>query len=172
MARLRLHLTAVEVGDHVGAAAGSTDVRPARTASWLVHVASLLLPPGGGRERYGEEFMGELRDLVELGAGPRAQLGYALRQVVRVWALRRALPVAPSHGSAEPHRVRVRVTIASVEQQWRQPWNVARAAVGRWLDRREARAIIRQQVRAQRRQERARRAPGTVAGRHRMSRWF
>lgn len=70
-------------------------VRPTPVAQWLLNAGSAVLPTSG-RERYAEEFRGELFSLADSGAGWVAQLAYVARQVVRLWSLRRVLPSAPA----------------------------------------------------------------------------
>jgi hypothetical protein len=159
----RLHddLDAVKRGElpaGVGAATGAVSGVPAGrstlAAQWLVQVASMLLPLPS-RDRYLEEFTGELRELADAGARSGGQLAYALRLVTRAWALRRALPPAAAYGGTEPDRVRVPTRTES--QAARRP---ARQAVGvrrlfdRWKASRDARAgmeVIAKQRRAVRR---------------------
>ena len=84
----------------MGKAAGE-DKAPRRMAvRVLARVVRAL--PAGERERYRQEFLGELHALAREGASGRVQLGYALHAAVNALSLRRALR-AP-----RPGRERVR----------------------------------------------------------------
>jgi hypothetical protein len=123
------------------------ELQPSPSAQWLLHAASRLLPPAS-RDRYREEFASELRALTDAQAGSRAQLGHAVRQVVAVWALRRALATAAPRATdpdrapapiSNGHDVGVRPRL---RDQLREP-------LDRWLARRQARMILREQARTQ-----------------------
>jgi hypothetical protein len=140
------------------------EFQPSVSAQWLVHTASGLLPPGS-RDRYREEFASELLGLAEARAGSRAQLGHAARQVAAIWALRRALP------SATPRPVspdRIRAPLSTDHDTVPQPRlrDHVREPVDRWLTRRHARKVLREQVRIQHAKYAHHRLPSR-RGRHR-----
>jgi hypothetical protein len=58
------------------------------------------LLPTADRAQYVEEFRSELWEIVEAGGGRRAQLAYALRQVLSAFQLRRELRKPRQHGAA------------------------------------------------------------------------
>lgn len=124
-------------------------MQPTATAQWLVRAATRLLPPRG-RDRYAEEFAGELWALAEAHAGPRTQLGHALRQVTAIWALRRALspttprPAAPD---AAPGRETADTGPRTTGRTRRR--HPLREPLRWWLTRRQARSILREQKQAQ-----------------------
>jgi hypothetical protein len=70
-------------------------VQPAALSRRLVEFASHALP-AGDRADYAELFHSELFDLAQTGCGRRAQVMHALRVLVRILALRRALRSAPA----------------------------------------------------------------------------
>lgn len=110
---------------------------PNRSAEWMLQVTGRILPPLA-RDRYVEEFRGELYYLAEEGANLGAQLAYVFRQVGRLWSTRRALP--------EDLRYRARDS-GKVAASRNQP-AIVRAhyfsdVVRAYMDRRAASAIIR-----------------------------
>jgi hypothetical protein len=143
------------------------ELQPSASAQWLIHTASRLLPPGN-RDRYREEFASELLALAEARTGWRAQVGHAIRQVAAIWALRRALPYAAPRSNA-PDRVRaplgsghdtpVQPDLPPLRDHLREPFD-------RWLARRQARKVLREQVRIQQAEYESYRFPGG-RGRHR-----
>jgi len=64
--------------------------RPVAAAVWPLGVLTLALP-SGHRARYHEEFQSELYELAASGASRWRQLGYAFRQLTRVFILREQL---------------------------------------------------------------------------------
>jgi hypothetical protein len=70
---------------------------PARSAQRLIELVIMALPPAH-QSRFGEELSTELNELANQPL--RHQLAHAIRVGLRVWALRRALPAAPT--AAEP----------------------------------------------------------------------
>jgi hypothetical protein len=84
--------------------AGITDIGPDPTANpglsagRLVAAAARLLPVRE-RARYAEEFRAELWEIAQAG-GRRAQLAYAVRQVMAAWRLSAELRVPRRRGAA------------------------------------------------------------------------
>ncbi len=74
--------------------------RMTAAAAWLLAVAAGLLA-AADRTRYAAEFKAELWELAQAGAGRRAQVGYAARQVRSAVQLRAALR-APARRGATP----------------------------------------------------------------------
>jgi hypothetical protein len=85
---------------HDGIRKRSTAVRVLPVAGRLVTAAARLLPTQE-RARYAEEFGSELWEIAQVGAGRRAQLAYAARQVLAVTRLRARLR-APRRRGAVP----------------------------------------------------------------------
>jgi hypothetical protein len=152
IARMREHLHTVDTGvlrahlyEPAVRAAGTL---PSWSARWLVQLAGRLLP-GSVRDRYLEEFGGELRELAEDGLGSGAQFAHALRLAVRAWSLRRSLPTA---GTLRPvdgwprRRVPPRTDGVGRHADPHRSDGL-RHGVQRWQRRREARTILRYQAR-------------------------
>lgn len=64
--------------------------RCSKAAQRLLGSAARMLPTGD-RARYAEEFGSELAEISRAGGGRRAQLAYAVLQVLSAWQLRREL---------------------------------------------------------------------------------
>ncbi|WP_433306438.1 hypothetical protein ACQP2F_20795 [Actinoplanes sp. CA-030573] len=66
---------------------------PGRLAGSAIRLLTVVLVfvPRPHRDRYREEFTGELLDLAETGAGRARQLMYAARLIGHAWSLRRQL---------------------------------------------------------------------------------
>lgn len=174
LARLREILDAPEIA-HQHTEVGQADQRqPSPSAHWLVHTASRLLPPGS-RDRYAEEFASELRALADAQHSRRAQLGHALRQLTTIWALRRALPAAPPRPAdpsatpapTGPDRVRVPPGAGHTTGVRTRLLDYLREPVDRWLTRRQARRIIREQAQTQYESNVTSPFPTRARGRHR-----
>lgn len=179
IARLREQLQVVEHGPSADSSAlaappqvvepgsGVAAARPARSARWLVRLASRRLP-GVARHRYLEEFSGELRELVEDGLGATGQVAHALRLLLRVRGLRRALADGAAGPVLEPDRVRVQTrTDGGTGRPPVGPPAGTRGIVARWRVRRNARMIVRLQARQARREAAAVLAPDGSARRAR-----
>jgi hypothetical protein len=145
-------------------------LQPSAFAQRLLHAAVLLLPLGS-RDRYAEEFVGELHELAEGHAGTRTQLAYALRQVAAVWALRRALPVPTTTAASPPgdvDRVRARDSYDPGATPGPRLHDHLLEPIDRWVAHRRARVEIRAQTRARHQALKARRPPPRGRrGRHR-----
>jgi hypothetical protein len=168
--RLREDLDAVENGQHENLGNRGVTVQPSSPAHWLVQVASLLLP-GTSRERYLEEFTGELRELADSEASSRAQLAHAVRLAARVWSLRNALPPDAPRSTAGPDRVRVlpggRSDELSAGRARARGWETSRTPFRRWKAKRDARLIVRVVNKREQARERAsrRRSPAHASAR-------
>ena len=140
------------------------ELQPSVSAQWLVQTASRLLPPGS-RDRYCEEFGSELLALAEARAGSAHQLGHAVRQVATIWALRCALPSATRRPTGHG---RVRAPLSTDYDTVLQPRlrDHLREPLDRWLARRQARKVLREQVRIQHAEYAHHRVPSR-RGRHR-----
>jgi Bifunctional DNA primase/polymerase, N-terminal len=166
--RLRSILEAHDLSDKRGTPlAEVSELQPSASAQWLIYTASRLLPPGN-RDRYREEFASELLALAEARTGWRAQAGHAIRQVAAIWALRRALPSAVPRSNAFD---RVRAPLGSGHDTPVQPGlprlrDHLREPFDRWIARRQARKVLREQVRIQQAEYESYRFPGG-RGRHR-----
>ncbi|MBB6557276.1 hypothetical protein [Nonomuraea rubra] len=68
----------------------------ARKASTIVNLTMHVLP-ARHRSRYGEEILSELHELAKAKATGSMQIYYALRQLSRIWALRRTLANPAAH---------------------------------------------------------------------------
>jgi hypothetical protein len=168
--RLHEDLDAVENGQHEGAGSRTVTVQPSSPAHWLVQASSRLLP-AASRDRYLEEFTGELRELADSEASSRAQLAHALRLAARAWSLRNALPADAPRSTTGPDRVRVhpgsRSDGVGAGRARARGWDMSRTPFGRWKAKRDARMIVRILNKRQTAQERAgeRRSPAHAYGR-------
>jgi hypothetical protein len=153
ISRLRDTLDRVESGRHNQQSAQVGDVRPSRSAQWLVHMLSQLLPTGS-RERYFEEFSSELREYAETRRGSYAQIVHALGLASRIWALRNALSgtTLPPVGGIERVRMLGRTDSAVAGRPQASLWEPVRRRFARWNARYAARVVQRRQIRAQRKQ--------------------
>ncbi|GAA3069214.1 hypothetical protein GCM10010464_36690 [Pseudonocardia yunnanensis] len=170
LGRLHDDLDAVENGPHESSGNRAVTVQPSSPAHWLVQVASRLLP-GASRDRYLEEFTGELRELADSEASSRAQLAHALRLAARVWSLRNALPGDAPRSATGPDRVRVhpgsRPDGINAGRARARRWDVSPTPFGRWKAKRDARLIVRIVNKREQARERAsrRRSPAHAHGR-------
>jgi hypothetical protein len=152
IARMREHLRTVETGvarvprhEPVGRVAGAL---PSRSAQWLVQLAGRLLP-GSVRDRYLEEFSGELCELADADLGAGTQFAHAFRLAVRAWSLRRSVPSAATARATDGwrrRRVPPRADGAG-RHAAAHGSDGLRQGVQRWQRRREARTILRYQAR-------------------------
>jgi hypothetical protein len=154
VSRLRGTLDYVESGGDNQQPAQVGDVRPSRSAQWLVHTLSQLLPTGS-RERYFEEFCSELREYAETRRGSYAQIVHALGLASRIWALRNALSgtTLPPVGSVERVRMLARTDRAVAGRPQASLWEPVRRRFARWNAHYAARVVLRRQAREQRRQD-------------------
>jgi hypothetical protein len=152
IARMREHLHTVETGvvraprhEPVVRVAGAL---PSRSAQWLVQLAGRMLP-GSVRDRYLEEFSGELCELADADLGAGAQFAHAFRLAVWAWSLRRSLPSAATLRPADGWRRRRVPPPADGAGRHAAAHGSGglRHGVQRWQRRREARTILRYQAR-------------------------
>ena len=98
--RSRLRLAQPRPDAAPGSVRGDPLVQPTRLAEWLTGLTVRVLP-AVYRDRYREEFAGELCDLSAGGASRWRQLAYALRLVDRAAVLRTELQ-GPAKSQASP----------------------------------------------------------------------